>query len=514
MAASRVACSSFNIGASGTITITKDKSSYTHTIKFKFGNASETIATKTTQTSIKWTPAAATLYAQIPNTVSGYGTITCETYDGNTLVGTTTAGFYAYAVKKDCLPTVSATIVDTNAPTIAVTGNTGILVCYISKPKVTVNAVGKNSATIKSVQIYNPVGLVATQTPYTFDTVYSKEFIVKVVDSRGYVTEATFNAAGFVNYEPCQFSNIVVKRSETTSTTAVATLKGYCFKGSFGSQSNTLTIKYRYKTSAGTYGSYVTVSGATWNADGTFTVSANIPNLSLDEAYTFEFVVQDKVTSFVFDEVILGKGVGDLRIGKDYILSKNNVIAGSLENTEWKGFRSRRTLSGNRYEANFGVGNREYRGATTQELYRFINNVGSLIGRTELREDGFLYDSIHNMTFAEISATAPTISGDNSRGYMLFNGGDISPILVQWGRVHVVPDGANVATTKQVNFLQQFSGLPAVYLQGIHNTSATLELGEGSIAQDGFTLYMKKGNAGNTAVLWLAIGNGSNALPE
>lgn len=89
MAASRVACASFNIGTNTTITITRDKSSYTHTITFKFGSATGTIATKTTQTSIVWSPAAATLYAQIPNSVSGYGTITCQTYDGNTLIGTT-----------------------------------------------------------------------------------------------------------------------------------------------------------------------------------------------------------------------------------------------------------------------------------------------------------------------------------------------------------------------------------------------------------------------------------------
>ena len=84
MAASRVACASFNIGTNTSITITKDKSSYTHTLTWKFGNASGTILTKTTQTSIVWTPPAATLYAQIPNAVRGYGTITCQTYDGDT----------------------------------------------------------------------------------------------------------------------------------------------------------------------------------------------------------------------------------------------------------------------------------------------------------------------------------------------------------------------------------------------------------------------------------------------
>ena len=111
MAKSRVACASFNIGTNTTITITRDASNYTHTI------------TKTANTTIVWSPTASTLYAQIPNTVSGYGTITCETFNGSTSLGTTTAGFYAYAVKNDCLPSVSATIEDTNPNTIAVTGS-------------------------------------------------------------------------------------------------------------------------------------------------------------------------------------------------------------------------------------------------------------------------------------------------------------------------------------------------------------------------------------------------------
>lgn len=515
MAASRVACSSFDIGANGVITITRDKSSYTHTIKFKFGNASGTIATKTTQTRIVWTPAVATLYAQIPNAVSGYGTITCETYDGNTLVGTTTAGFYAYAVKADCLPTVSAVIADTNAATIAVTGNSAILVCYISKPKVTVTATGKNSATIKSVQIYNPVGLVATSTPYTFDTVYSERFIVKVIDSRGYTVEQTFTAADFIDYVPCQFNSITLKRTESTSTTATATLKGYCFNGSFGSLNNTLTVKYRYKTSGGTYGSYTTVSGVTWNADGTFSVSANIPNLSLDETYQFEFVVEDKLSSFVFDEVILGKGTGDLRIGKDYILSKNNIIAGSLENTEWKGFRSRRTLGGNRYEANFGVGNRENKGVTAQELYKFIDGIGSLIGRTEIREDGFLYDSVHNMSFAEIMSTAPSIVGGGAQGNLLLNGGEsVAPILFQWGRVNVTPDAANTVFAQKVNFTYAFQGTPFVTLDKATGAPATVDANVGDITSTGFTIYLQRTSAIATSILWFAIGNGSNALPE
>ncbi len=202
MAASRVACASFNLGTNTTITITRDSKNYTHTLKYSFNGATGTIVTKTTQTTYVWTPPESTFYSKIPNSASGYGTITCETYNGNTLVGTTTAGFYAYAVKTNCVPTVTGAVVDTNASTIAVTGDSSKLVRYLSKPKATLTATAKNSATIKTRQIENPVGLVATTSPYTFDTVYSKEFRFKATDSRGYSTTTIVNVGTFIEYDP------------------------------------------------------------------------------------------------------------------------------------------------------------------------------------------------------------------------------------------------------------------------------------------------------------------------
>lgn len=512
MAASRVACASFNIGTNTTIAITRDESTYKHTLTYKFGSATGTIATKTDQTSIVWSPAAATLYAQIPNAVRGYGTITCQTYDGDTLIGTTTTGFYASAVKENCLPAVSAVIEDTNAATIAVTGNKNKLVCYISKPKVTMTATAKNSASIKSRQITNPVGLIATTSPYTFDTVYSDEFRIKATDSRGYSTEEVYNV-GFVEYVPAFIESIALKRLESTSTTAEAVLSGYCFKGNFGAADNTLTLKYRYKTD-GAYGSYVTVSGVTWNADGTFSAKVSIPNLSLAATYIFEFVVQDKLTSFINDEVVLGQGTGDLRIGKDYIQAKNTMIVGDLNNEEWKCFKARRKVGGNNYASNFGTGRVNGTGAAAVELYQIIDGVDTLIARTELRPDGHLYNLFTAMSFAEIMASAPSIVAGGAQGYLLINGGDSSPIMCQWGRVNITPDAANVTTSLKVNFLYPFQGIPFVVSDKATSAPATIDVSVGDITTTGFSLYLQRTNTVTTSVVWFAIGNGGNALPE
>lgn len=506
MGASRVACASFNLGTNTTISITRDNKAYTHTLKYSFNGATGTIVTKTTQTSYVWTPPASTFYSKIPNTTSGYGTVTCETYNGNTLVGTTTAGFYAYTVKSACVPSVSGSVVDTNPATIALTGDSSALVLYLSKPKCTITATAKNSATIKSTQIENPVGLVATTSPYTFDTVYSKEFRFKATDSRGYSTTTIVNVSKFIEYNPCYFDNIpVVTRTESTSTTATATISGYCFNGSFGSASNTLSVKYRYKTNSGTYGSYVNVT-PTWKTDGTFTASVSIPNLSLGETYTIEFVVSDKLTTFPV-ETVLGQGIGDLRIAKDYIQSKNRFIVGNETSNSFNPLTVKRKVNTAPCSADVGVSDEGNIAGMVMQLFK--NGIG--VARVDLKEDHYLYNHFTNMGIAEITSTA---YNDSSRGYMLLNGGDSSPVLVQWGKISMTPAQANVASAQEVGFLYGFTGIPAVFMTALSLQGGSVEVSPEYVTSSGFTAYLRRINVSATTIHWFAIGNGTASLPE
>ena len=510
MATSRVACASFNLGTNTTITITRDSKNYTHTLKYSFNGATGTIVTKTSQTSYVWTPPTSTFYSKIPNATQGYGTITCETYNGNTLVGTSTCVFYAYTVKASCVPTVSGAVEDTNASTIALTGDKTKLVCYLSKPKATLTASAKNSATIKSIQIDNAWGLVSTTSPYTFDTVYNDTFRFKATDSRGYSTTQSVKAPEFILYDPCFFDKVpIVKRTETTSTTATTTMSGFCFNGSFGVQSNAITVKYRYKTSGGTYGSYVAIT-PTWNSDGKFTASATIPNLSINETYTIEFVVSDKLTSFPVESV-LGQGVGDFRIAKDYVFSKNHLYLGTPENVEFKAVKERRLLYGKHYEANFGVGNAGGGGSCAIELYE----EGVQVARYDLHKNGFLHNTRTFMSVAEIMSVAPSTVAGGQQGYLLLNGGDsVAPVLIQWGRVTVTPTTANVLFKQSINFNYQFLGLPFVSTEKSSSAPDTVFTNAGDITNTGFSIYLKRPTATATSIMWVAIGNGTNALPE
>src|SRR5690606_1310149 len=85
--------SSRAMGSAITISTNRKSTSFTHTLTYKFGNASGTIATNV-GASYAWT-IPMSLANQIPNSTSGTCTITCVTYSGGTRVGSSSVTFKA-----------------------------------------------------------------------------------------------------------------------------------------------------------------------------------------------------------------------------------------------------------------------------------------------------------------------------------------------------------------------------------------------------------------------------------
>lgn len=327
---SSVTCNSFFIGDSTTININRASSSFTHTVKYVYGSLSGTIATKTASTSVGWTAPKNDFYGQIPNGTTGYGSITCETYSGNTLIGTATTNFNAYAKEAECKPTVSATIVDTNESTIALTGDSSKLIKYLSKPKVTTSAIPNFSSSIKSRKILWGDGATSTTTPTTFnDGVTNSNVTVSATDSRNYTTSVNYNlstSGKWVEYVKLAFSKISLSREESTLSTANIVISGNYFNGSFGKVANDFTLKYRYKTkeSGSTFTEYITVTPARTN--DTFDYSEKLLNIDYKKEYIFEFVLEDKAMIVYSGEQILEKGEAIFRIGEDYTRTNGRIL--------------------------------------------------------------------------------------------------------------------------------------------------------------------------------------------
>lgn len=295
---STIGATDANIGSTSTITVTRYNSSYTHTITYKLSNATGTIVTKGTSTSIAWTVPTA-FYAQIPNAKTGTCTLTIETFNGSTSLGTNTCTLTVTASSSACSPTVTGTVVDTNATTKALTGDESTLIRYMSTAKCTLTATPKNSATISTTKIGGSAvtgtasgGVVTATKNYT--SVSDLSFKFEATDSRGYSGSQTVNP-NVIAYIQLTI-NPTVERPVPTGNTVKLSFSGNYYRGSFGAYSNTLTIRYRYKetTTAAFSGGWTTVpSTSIVYGTGTYRTSAAITlGDTFDYRKSYDFQIQ------------------------------------------------------------------------------------------------------------------------------------------------------------------------------------------------------------------------------
>ena len=317
---SSVTCADGNIGSATTININRASSTFTHTLTYSFQGLTGTIATKTTNTSIGWT-IPTSFYTKIPNANSGKGTITCSTYSGNTLIGTSTCPFNAFVINSN--PSISATVEDTNTSAIQATGNKNKLIRYISNAKVVITATAKNSATISSVKVVNGSQAKITSTS-TINSVDSGTFSLSCVDSRGLSASAIVTKT-LVQYIKPVITGVILNRPSTTSNIINASVQGLCFNGNFGIVNNTFELKWRYKKSTETTWSSYTVVTATRTGNN-FTFSGELgTDFSYTEAFNFEFVLSDYFMSNTYSTTVT-RGLPIIDIGESDVNINGDIL--------------------------------------------------------------------------------------------------------------------------------------------------------------------------------------------
>lgn len=165
------------------IHMNRASTSFTHTVRYAWGSKSGTIATEVGD-NVEWT-IPLDLATEIPNQYSGWGSIYCDTYYGNTFVGTKSVVFKASAPSSTS-PTVSISLERPRTTTPAVTG----YVQGVDQLKVTISATGKYGATITS---YSSTVDGAAYSGSTYTTgILTKSGAIRVTatvaDSRGWKT--------------------------------------------------------------------------------------------------------------------------------------------------------------------------------------------------------------------------------------------------------------------------------------------------------------------------------------
>jgi len=183
------------------------------------GSKSGTIVSGTTATSYSWT-VPTTLMNEIPNDTSADIIITCETYDGSTKVGTSTATVTANVPSSYRPSFTNLTIEDANTK---VKNNVGRYLKGQSRVKVTVNgATTTGGATIKSIVVY--VDGKAYHGSQIMSDVINKTGTINVyaviTDSRNrtYSTQSSPNQVTFYDYFKPLVSTLTIQRCNSDGT--------------------------------------------------------------------------------------------------------------------------------------------------------------------------------------------------------------------------------------------------------------------------------------------------------
>ena len=185
---SSISFSTGTIGSPLAITINRASSSFSHTLRWAWGSRSGTIASGLT-TSASWT-IPMDFCNELPNNVSGNGTIFVDTYSGSTKIGTQSKQFTAN-VPDSVIPTLSSiSVVEEHATAKGLNLGATTFIQIISKISATINgAAGAYGSTIKSTLIeIEGKGISSSSNPASFtDLNFNGAVKLKatVTDSRG-----------------------------------------------------------------------------------------------------------------------------------------------------------------------------------------------------------------------------------------------------------------------------------------------------------------------------------------
>ena len=249
------------LGTQGGIKITRQSSSFTHTITYTFGSASGTIATKTSEVTVNWTPPVS-LISQITNATSGTGTLTCTTYSGDTAIGTSTSTL--------TLKVPNSTIADVSAElgvskSISVTNPCESQLTYI--------VTYKFPSTATAVQIWSSTSKTYS---YSFPTSLAAS-ITDAISGTGTITVQTKNGTASIGTATATLTLSIPRASVGNISATMGTAKTITINN-YGMSSLEYKITYSFGSSSGT----VTDRTSSTSVSFTFPTSllAEIPDTS------------------------------------------------------------------------------------------------------------------------------------------------------------------------------------------------------------------------------------------
>ena len=271
----------------------------TYSIEYEFGSLTgvikDNISPQNVPATISWT-IPTSFYNEIPDTTSKTGKLISYYHTlGNKKVNSTST-FIAKIPDSD-VPTITASVVTTDALSSQLSGNTSTIINGVSNIKVTMSATPTQGSSIVNQYFYYQRNYypMAIQNTKTLTGGYDGVFDFGAIDTRSRKGTSRITLTAIDYRTPTIAIDDV---SISTSGVATINITGTWFNGSFGATANTLTVQYRYKSSSSSsWGSWTTISNVTKNSDGTYSATATMSGLSYTNTYNFEARVTDKINT-------------------------------------------------------------------------------------------------------------------------------------------------------------------------------------------------------------------------
>ena len=254
--ASALSFGTFTLGAAAGITVQAASESFRHTIRCALGSKSAVIADKTAARSVSWTMPLAWA-AELPTSTAGTGTLTVETYQGSTLIGSRSYTCTVY-VPESVKPSGTLTVSVVNEGAAADWG-----VCIRGRSSLSYQAAvtGAYGAAVRTCRVAfagaAADGLSGTVGPA--ERSGSRKATAVVTDARGRSVTLTSEAVEVLDYYQPVLETVSVGRcgADGTLQTDGAYVRVLCTArcapcGGY----NALTLRARYRRVGGSWGAY------------------------------------------------------------------------------------------------------------------------------------------------------------------------------------------------------------------------------------------------------------------
>ena len=327
------------IGGNVTISINRQNDSFTHTVRYAWGDKSGTIATNV-GTSCTWS-IPMDFANNIPNATSSTGTIYVDTYSGSTLTGTKSTNFTA-SLPSNIKPSFTGlTLTDTNAQVKALmSGNNFVQV--LSNVQVNFNGqkgaygssiTGYKAELVGKKQVTNSNG--GTLGIMNFNG--SATIRASVFDSRGRQSDTKDMTINVLEYFAPALSFSVARSGSTSSTFTITRNAKIAPLMISNSQKNVMTLTFRVaKLGTTNFSSDSGPASGSWTTMASLTNSqANLSSYyGADSSWQVIGTLSDKFTSTEFTVTVPTESVTfsydkDGRLGVGKIVERG--VAGSID---------------------------------------------------------------------------------------------------------------------------------------------------------------------------------------